>query len=103
MKATVKATEKVTKKAKDPEKVTDLRAIKYDADGQVYYKLQFCDDWDLLPQRGAHGVDACTFDELDQLHSRRLKIKKTKFDDLQASKHILSDDYHQFYDNLPYE
>ncbi|KAG5865345.1 hypothetical protein JTB14_026592 [Gonioctena quinquepunctata] len=54
-----------------PKKVTELRAIKYYADVQVDYKFQFCDDWDLLPQRRANGVDACTFDELDQLHSRR--------------------------------
>lgn len=41
--------------------------------------------------------------ELPNLYSAKLKIKKTKFEHLQALKNTLTQDYHSFYHKLSHE
>ncbi|XP_072392543.1 uncharacterized protein [Diabrotica undecimpunctata] len=65
------------KKKGDP-KVVDVRALRYNANGQIDYKLRFGDNWKLLPQRLSSGIVPCSLLQLDQLYSERLKISSRK-------------------------
>lgn len=71
-------------------------------DGKIVYKLRHSDTaWEEFPFR-FKKTSFIPWDDIPQLYSARLKIKKEKYLDLQALKHILEKDYHQFYDNLPH-
>lgn len=83
--------------------VTNLKAIKYEPDRQIKYKLRFTEeDWSILKLKNSKHV-AVKFDDLPQLHNDRLKIKKEKFEHLQQLKLTMEKDYHAFFDNLPKE
>lgn len=83
--------------------VTNLKAIKYEPDRQIIYKLRFTEeDWSTLKLKYSKHI-AVKFDDLPQLHNDRLKIKKEKFEHLQQLKLTMEKDYHAFFDNLPKE
>lgn len=84
-------------------KVTDIRALQYNPNGKIYFKLRFIDQWTELPTRKNTTVSTVALNDLPQLYKDRLKIKKRKFDDLQALKQSLDSDYHAYYANIPYQ
>lgn len=86
----------------DP-KVTDMKALRYTPDGNIFFKLRFTEDWTVLPQRKSPAVTALPFDSLRNQHLTRRKITKRKFDDLQYLKDTLPADYRNYYENLPHE
>lgn len=87
--------------AGDP-KVTDIRALMYSPSGNISYKLRFTEPWALLPQRKG-DFTAKNFDEMQNLHQGRLKIKAKKYHDLQQIKEVLPADFRGYYDNLPHD
>ncbi|VEN44991.1 unnamed protein product [Callosobruchus maculatus] len=74
--------------------VTDLRALRYSADG-ISYKLNFDHEWITLPKRVNWTVGA-----IKPLYDTPLPIKGDKYDHLQALKKVIDKDYHGFYDSL---
>ncbi|CAH1963625.1 unnamed protein product [Acanthoscelides obtectus] len=82
--------------------VVKIRALKYDPSGKIYYKLRHTDPWDQLNQRVKLSPPRPT-QSLPNMYQERRKIKKEKYDHLQILKKTLLQDYHTFYDNLPYE
>ncbi|CAG9826855.1 unnamed protein product [Diabrotica balteata] len=69
----------------DP-KVTDLRVLQYNPDGNIYYKLRFAGNWCVLPQRKDNKVRTKLWNELPDLYATQRKIKKKKFEDFQELK-----------------
>ncbi|CAG5055137.1 unnamed protein product [Parnassius apollo] len=89
------------RKAGDPT-VTNLRVLKYTSDGMIVYKLRHSSTiWEEFPIR-TKKISCIPWDEIPQLYSTRLKIKKEKYQDLQTLKHTMEKDYHKFYDDLPH-
>lgn len=84
-------------------KVTDIRALKYTPDGEIFYKLRFPNAWNILPQRKNVHVVPVKWSNLDQLYNEKRPISKRKYEDLQALKATLPRDYHQFYDELRHD
>lgn len=84
------------KKIGDPT-VHDLRALRYNPDGTVEWKINFEDGYKPLPRRRREVST-----EFLPLHGSRLKIKKSKWDHLQALKSHIPVDCHPYYDNIPY-
>lgn len=80
-------------------KVTDLRALRYNPNGTIDYKLNFDDDYTPLPVR-VKPISGCV--NFPQLNSSRLKIKKSKWDHLQELKAHIPTDCHDYYDNIPF-
>lgn len=80
--------------------VTDLKVIHYDpADSKIKYKLDYDADFRDLPQRSKKvsvSVQALT------LYSERIKIQKSKWNNLQDLKRVLPEYCHNFYDLIPY-
>ncbi|CAG5001788.1 unnamed protein product [Parnassius apollo] len=89
-------------KATGDAKVTDIRALQYKK-GNIYFKLRFTDEWQLLPQRCDRNITPTAIESLPDLHENRLKIKNRKFKDLQELKSTIPVDYRDFYDNIPHE
>lgn len=110
-------------------KVTDIRCLKYSDDGKIYYKLNFEDEFKLLPAcedntkqteeasrksrrkrqdpepSTRHPIDKMqAFHEADfpNLYNSRLKITEAKYNHLQELKMTIPGDYHCFYDELPF-
>lgn len=86
----------------DPQ-VTDLRCIKYDVKGEILYKLNYSDDWNILEKRKTEIFSISTITPLPNLYKEPLKIDKKKFENLQALKAVLDKEFHNFYDNLPHK
>ena len=89
------------KKSGDPT-VHDLRALEYNPDGQVRFKLKFGSEsqWNILPQR--IRVPEEPF-EWTGLFKGPVPISKRKFDDLQSMKHVLPQYCHHYFDSLPHQ
>ncbi|KAF2888935.1 hypothetical protein ILUMI_17238 [Ignelater luminosus] len=68
--------------------VTDLRALKYNPNGTIQYKLRFGDAWQNLPLR-MNNITAIPFAELPALYKERLPINNEKFNHLQILKNEL--------------
>lgn len=83
--------------------VTNLRALKYDLDGTVYYKIRHNENYKMLPVRLNQKQNYMSIINLPDLYKSSLKIKKDKFDNLMILKRSLEVDYHHFYDNLKHE
>ncbi|XP_069673203.1 uncharacterized protein [Periplaneta americana] len=79
--------------------VTDLRAIQYRPDGTIFFKFRFTEDWQEMPRRPRKQSTEVTY---KQLYSQPLRIKKSKWNDLQQLKSVLPKDCHAFYDNIGY-
>ena len=78
--------------------VYDLRAIHYTPDGRVQYRLSHTDELVDLPRR-LRNAELNTH-QPEQLHDGPIRIKKSKYDHLQALKGVMPVDYHPFYDSL---
>lgn len=79
--------------------MTDVRAFRYHPDGKIYYKLNFDDDWNSLPQRSKKLTEEVVW---PQMYSEERKIKKQKWQHLQLLKSVLPSDCHSYYDNIKY-
>ena len=84
------------KKAGDPV-VTDLKEIRY-RKGILEFKIDVEDDWMPMPQR----IKPVPKANLKPMFKKKLLIKKRKFDDLQALKHVIPDFLYGYYDSLPH-
>lgn len=89
-------------KAGDP-MVIDMRAIRYNPNETIEYKLRHSDGWSLLPQRKQRNAKKCPIVEVPKLNDQRLKIRKEKWQHLQQLKCVLEQEFHYFYDTLPHE
>ncbi|XP_031358123.1 uncharacterized protein LOC116181837 [Photinus pyralis] len=83
--------------------VTDLKALRYLPNCEIMFKLRHTDTWNVLNQRLNKKIISCKFVDLPVLYNERRKIKKEKYDHLQALKSTILPDYHKFYDDLLYE
>lgn len=81
--------------------VTDIRQMQYRPTGEILYKLDFQANTEWLPIPMKRNESTLVIQEPSQLYVGRLKIKTTKYNDLQSLKAVLPIDYHAFYDNLP--
>lgn len=86
------------RRAGDP-KVTDIRAILYDKEGDIKVKLDFDSNWEALPQR-ANKIGVVR--EYKPLHKTKINITLQKFKHLQELKSVIPLDCHSFYDDLPH-
>lgn len=82
--------------------VTDIRALQYVPDGTIRYKFNCSEEWQLLPQRKSTTVTAMAIEGFPNLYGQRLTIKRRKYNDLQDLRSILPNDYHEFYDSIPF-
>lgn len=82
--------------------VTDIRAFQYNPNGTINFKFNFSDEWELLPQRKNAKIEVTAIEHLPNLYNERLSIKRRKYDHLQDLKSVLAMDYHEFYDNIPF-
>lgn len=88
-------------KMKQDPTVSDLRCLKYLPDGTIHYKVNYDDEYKILPQRTR--LPTLPKETIFKpLFPARLPIKNTKWKHLQELKTVLNLDVHSFYDNLPY-
>uniref|UniRef100_A0A2H1WLH6 SFRICE_019922 n=1 Tax=Spodoptera frugiperda TaxID=7108 RepID=A0A2H1WLH6_SPOFR len=81
--------------------VIDIKALKYNPNGTIEYKLHFSDDFVPLPRRPKKITSLINSAPL--LYESRQPISKTKYDHLQELKNVIPKDCHTFYDNLPFK
>lgn len=77
--------------------VTDLRALRYLPSGSIEYKLDFDDQWEVLPQR---PKKVAHFSSWPSMYTEPLKITDTKWSHLQELKKVIPKEYHNFYDEI---
>jgi len=84
--------------------VVDIRCLQYLPSGNVQYKLRHTDPWESLPipRKATRAGSVDVLVQLKPLYSSSLRIKKDKYNDLQALKSVIMSDFHGFYDNLPH-
>lgn len=88
-------------KIKSDPTVADLRCLKYSPEGVIHYKVNYEDNYRLLPQRPKLPPlpKNATF---KALFSKRLPIKNTKYQHLQDLKTLMKYvEVHNFYGSLP--
>ncbi|KAG5885061.1 hypothetical protein JTB14_018291 [Gonioctena quinquepunctata] len=78
--------------------VTDLRCLKCEPDGHIWFKLNFSEDWTELPRRPKPATDV--YQQLKPFYRQPLPLQERKFKDLQELKTCMEEDCHLFYDNL---
>lgn len=83
--------------------VTDIQALKYTPPGEIFYKLKFTEEYQLLSQCRNARINNIPFHNSPNLYNKRRKITKKKFLDLQQLKNSMPRDYQNYYDNLPHE
>jgi len=90
-------------KIKSDPSVVDLRCLKYTPDGAIQYKINYEDNYKILPQRPKlPPLQKNT--SFEPLFSKRLPIKDTKYKHLQDLKTVMKyAEVHNFYDSLPIE
>lgn len=90
------------KKKGDP-CVNDLRGLQYTPDN-IFYKLSHdpVEEWKPLPQRRNSTMKPLPVKEVPVIYTSRLPITARKYKDLQAMKHVLPSDTHDYYNNLIY-
>ena len=81
--------------------VNMLRCLKYSNDGQVWYKINLDEDFQMLPQRRSK-IPLC-LNKPHRVHTDRLVISKKKWTHLQQLKPSIHRDNHHFYDSIKYE
>mgnify|MGYP006965682327 CR=1 FL=1 len=83
--------------------VVDLRQVRYSANGNIQYTLDYSDEWELVPARKPY-FKSCEDvpNNIPLLYKSQLKIMKSKYDHLQQLKEVLEPDCYSFYDTLPY-
>lgn len=81
--------------------VNNLRALKYNSDGKIEFKIKHSDEYQPMPTRLKSTTSAAV--TIASLYKEPLKIKKEKFEHLMFLKTSIEKDYHAFYDNLRHE
>lgn len=81
--------------AHDPT-VNNLRALLYMPDGNIFFKLSFEDEFEILPQRPVQKPMV----EPSPLYKHKLTISQTKWKHLQELKAVIPSDTHGFYDSI---
>lgn len=61
-------------------KVTDIRALQYTPNGDVFFKLRFTDEWKILSQTKSPAVIALPFNSLRNQFLTKRKITRRKFE-----------------------
>lgn len=79
--------------------VNEIRALKYNPNCSIDFKLRHTDVWQPLPSR-FNKVVMRPCRQLPSLYSEAITIKKEKFDHLMSLKNALEKDYHDFYNKL---
>lgn len=80
--------------------VVDVHCFRYTSNGKIQYKLSFSEDFRDLPRR----PNKVAKDLLpSQLFKSRIPIQYTKWKHLQDLKCVIPQDFHYFYDSLPYK
>lgn len=84
--------------------VTDIRALKYDERGNVFFKIRHNDDYTALENRNFSKMKqkARDYNTLPKLYSKPLSIKREKWEHLQKLKDSIPRDFHFFYDKLTF-
>lgn len=72
--------------------------MQYDPDGNIYYKLNFNENFKILPQRPI----STNLSEPAALYKERLTISHSKWKHLQELKSVIPFDTHGFYDGIRY-
>lgn len=86
------------KKAGDPV-VVDIRQLKYLSTGEVFYTLDYSDNWTVIPSRRENQE----IQSYITLYKKPIPISDDKFKHLQDLKMFIEKDHHAFYDALPHE
>lgn len=81
--------------------VTHLRMLEYRPDGTIWFKTDFDNDLQLLPQRPAPIKGIESISQLPKLYNARTPITKRKYQDLQDLKAVIPSSCHSFFDELP--
>ncbi|CAH0731003.1 unnamed protein product, partial [Brenthis ino] len=84
--------------ANDPV-VTDIRALLYEPEGLIKYKLRYDDDYVLLPKRPKPRSNL----PKPKLYQSRIPISQIKYNHLQELKRVIPSDCHSYYDSLPHK
>lgn len=87
------------KKVGDPV-VCDIKALKYETNGEILYKENHTAQFKPLPQKIKRSTCTAT---LCSLYDRPLSISESKFRHLQETKDVIEKDHHAFFDNLTYK
>lgn len=75
--------------------VTDIKALRYEPNKTISYKLRFTEqNWSNISLLRNSKQEKVTFDMLPQLLMNRIKIKKEKYQHLQELKSSMENDYH---------
>lgn len=82
--------------------VNQIRALKYETNGKISFKLRHPDPWENLNQRSQSLIPR-PISEIQPLFKEKRKIKADKYQHLQILKQSLLSNYHAFYDTLAYE
>ncbi|KAJ4430833.1 hypothetical protein ANN_19424 [Periplaneta americana] len=75
--------------------VTDISALKYTPNVGIIYKLNFDNDWKLIPRRPNTIIGS-----EKQLYAGPIPISTQKYVDLMSLKPVIPRDYHPFYEGL---
>lgn len=87
------------KRVRDPV-VVDIRQLKYLPNGEVYFTLDYSEEWTVMPRR-RENKNMEVYKE--QLYTGQLPISDDKFKHLQELKSVMEIDHHAFYDALPHQ
>lgn len=88
--------------AKGDSKVTDIRALKYARERDIFYKWRFGDALSLITQGENNNIINRRWNELELLYKNILSIKKRKYENLQQISNILPAESHDYYKNRAY-
>lgn len=88
---------------KDDPTVNQLKCLKYESDGIIYYKTDYQQEcYAPLPQRLNGNLTANIPKKQLLLYKNRLPITKQKYDHLQELTQVLPPEVKTFYDNIPF-
>lgn len=86
------------KRVRDPV-VVDIRQLKYLPNGQVFYTLDYTDNWQII----SYKREVQILSSYPALYKRQLPISDDKFKHLQELKGVIEVDHHPFYNGLPHQ
>ncbi|XP_051746313.1 uncharacterized protein LOC127510601 isoform X1 [Ctenopharyngodon idella] len=79
---------------------SDIRAIRYNINGTMDFKIQHSADWTPFSKNQQIQHTNSSSPSVTPLYTESLKIKEMKYRHLQDLKEIIPKDFHSFYDNL---
>lgn len=83
--------------------VTDIVYLKYEENGNIYFKTDFNNEWEILLQKKLISTFLGEPKQLKSLYDEPLSITESKFKDLQSLRQVIEPDHHIFYDQLKYK